>query len=418
MIRKPGPDLLLYVLAAISTVVGLLSIWDAGYARAAVNSLLLPREFQMQAVFAVGAVLIGLAAAKVPGDRWKDLALPGLLLSVVCLFLVELPVIGKEIGGARRWIDFRIFTVQPAEFAKLSVILFLAWALAMRKPWKEPRVRSMGDRIDKIWLPKLWRGLLLLGPVGVVVWFIEHEPDMATAMVIVFVMLAMFVLGGVTWKSIGSVILCGLALIGVMLMKEGYRLDRITNHGDRWSSKNIEGIGYQTTQSEIALANGGALGMGLGEGRAKHKLPAPTTDFILATIGEEFGFVGSLGVIVLLGWMTFRMFMMGLARNDAFGRLVICGIASWIGVQSATNIMMANGYFPPIGVPLPFFSYGGSSLVALWLAVGVTQSILSSKGISDKAVIDAEERSFRRSTTKGVRNRNGGVTREREAVLR
>lgn len=379
MNRRPGPDLLIYVLAAVATVIGLLAIWDSGYARAAVNDQVLPREFWMQGIYAVLAVLLGWGASKVPAQGWKKLAVPGLILSVALLVLVELPGIGKEIGGARRWIGVGPMTVQPAEFAKLGAILFLAWILSTRPVWKEPKVRNFAERLDRVWIPKLGRGLAILIPVGTVVFLIEREPDMATAMVIVFSMFALFVLGKVTWKSIVTLGVCGIAMIGGMLLKEGYRMERITNHAARWESQNIEATGYQTTQSEMALAAGGVIGVGLGEGRAKHKLPAPTTDFILATIGEEFGLIGSMGVILLLGVLTMRIFQLGMTRKDDFDKLALCGIAAWIGVQSATNIMMANGYFPPIGIPLPFFSYGGSSLLALWMAVGVSQSILSRK---------------------------------------
>lgn len=415
MIRKPNPDPLLYVLAGIATLIGLFAIWDAGYARAAVNGLILPREFFMQVAFAVisvaGCFLISKAKPKV----WEKIAMPGFVFCLILLLMVELPVIGKEIGGARRWIDLKIITLQPAEFAKLATILAFAFLLSVRKPWKEPVVKSFAQRLDRIWGPKFMRGLLLLGPLGVAVFLIEREPDMATAMVIVFTAFFMMVLGGVTWKSISTMALCGIALVGFLLMNQGYRMERITSHADRWSSQNLETIGYQTTQSEMAQAAGGLIGVGIGEGRAKHKLPAPTTDFILATIGEEFGLIGSLVVIGVLAALTFRLLQLGLARSDSFGRLVLCGCALWIGVQSATNVMMANGYAPPIGIPLPFFSYGGSSLLSLWAAIGVCQSIISQPAIADSAVIEDHRRSRNDSRTR-ANSRRSGAARERKVA--
>ncbi len=415
MIRKPNPDYLLYVLAGIATVIGLLAIWDAGYARAAVNGLVLPRELTMQAVFSIVAVSIGFAVGKVPAKTWKTIAMPGFVFSLILLFLVEVPFLGKEIGGARRWIDLKFVTIQPAEFAKLASILALAFLLSVRKPWLEPKVRSFGDRVDRVWIPKLMRGLYLLFPIGVAVLMIEMEPDLATAMVIAFTAFFMMILGGVTWKSIGTLTICGVALVGVLVTNQGYRMERITNHADRWSSQNLETIGYQTTQSEMAQAAGGLIGVGIGEGRAKHKLPAPTTDFIIATVGEEFGLIGSLIVIGILGFMVFRLMQLGLARSDQFGKLVICGVALWIGVQTTTNVMMANGYVPPIGIPLPFFSYGGSSLISLWAALGVCQSILSQPAASEKALVEVERSVGRaRSKSQGVaRIRSQGV-----AILR
>ena len=119
----------------------------------------------------------------------------------------------------------------------------------------------------------------------------------------------------------------------------------------------------------------GMIGVGLGEGRAKHTLPAPTTDFILATVGEEFGLVGSLAVIGLLGIITYRLYRTGASHKDMFAKLVLTGTATWIGVQTVVNVMMVNGHFASIGVPLPFFSYGGTSLLAIWMAIGISQSV-------------------------------------------
>lgn len=153
-------------------------------------------------------------------------------------------------------------------------------------------------------------------------------------------------------------------------------MDRILNHADRWSAENIEGIGYQTTQSEAAMASGGLMGVGLGEGRAKHKLPAPTTDFVMATVAEELGFVGSMVVLAIMGGLVWRLMVLSRSVEGQFGKLVLGGTASWIAVQSCTNMAMANGFAPPIGVPMPFVSAGGSSLLALWMAIGACQSVL------------------------------------------
>lgn len=414
MNRRPGPDLLLYVLAAACTVIGLLAIWDSGYARAAVDGKIFPREFLFQSGLSLVAVLFGWGASKVPVNFWKKMAPTGLVLAIFFLLLVEVPGLGVEIGGARRWIGVGSVTVQPAEFAKLAVIVFLAWAFSVRQPWTQPAgLKNFGDRIDRVWIPKIRRGLALLVPVGIVVFLIEKEPDMATAMVCVACMLAMFVIGGVTWKSLMSLGAVGLVLAGGLVMKEPYRLERVTSHAHRWESQYIETVGYQTTQSEIALASGGLIGVGLGEGRAKHKLPAPTTDFILATIGEEFGLIGSGVVLLMLAALTLRLVWLGMGRAVIFDRLVLCGVAVWVGVQATTNVMMANGSFPPIGIPLPFFSYGGSSLIALWLAIGVSQSVLCRQGRAAEASDEASE-GRGRASSRG--RRSGGLTRDRERV--
>jgi cell division protein FtsW len=186
----------------------------------------------------------------------------------------------------------------------------------------------------------------------------------------------MLVLGGVSRGSLLTLVSLGVLAVGLLVVLEPYRMERILHHGDRWSAENIEGIGYQTTQSEAAMASGGVFGVGLGEGRAKHTLPAPTTDFVMATVAEEAGLVGALTVTVLMGGIVWRMMVLARRTDDRFGKLVIGGVATWVGVQACTNVMMTNGFVPPIGVPMPFVSAGGSSLMALWMALGACQSVL------------------------------------------
>jgi cell division protein FtsW (lipid II flippase) len=139
----------------------------------------------------------------------------------------------------------------------------------------------------------------------------------------------------------------------------------------------VDDIDFQTDQSELAQANGGMLGVGPGSGRAKHVLPAATTDFVMATVGEEFGLVGVTLVIAVLFLMCVRLYSLAMKTKGEFGSLVLIGMASWIAIQTCTNVMMANGALPAIGIPLPFISYGGSSLLALWTGLGVCQSVLA-----------------------------------------
>ena len=214
------------------------------------------------------------------------------------------------------------------------------------------------------------------------------EPDLATAMVVTVVGVAMMVLSGMSRGSIISLGVLGLICVTFLVIKEPYRMARVSNHGDRWSQENIDGIGYQTTQSEAAMASGGLLGVGLGEGRAKHKLPAPTTDFVMATVAEETGLLGVVVVMGIMGGLVWRLMVMARDLNDRFGKYILYGTATWIGIQSCTNIVMANGFAPPIGVPMPFISAGGSSLMALWMAIGLCQSVA---GRSAKEVEELED---------------------------
>jgi cell division protein FtsW len=230
--------------------------------------------------------------------------------------------------------------------------------------------------MDTVMVPKLRRCLPGLWVLLAVV-LINKEPDLGTAAVIAATAFVMFVAGGVTRKTLFVGVLLAALGVGAMIKQEPYRMERIANHASRWSDQNMDDTGYQTVQSEVAQASGGVLGVGIGAGRAKHVLPATTTDFIMATVGEEFGLLGSLVVVGLLGAFVLRLIVLAGRAETQFGALVLTGIAAWIGVQACTNIMMANGFLPAIGIPLPFISSGGSSLISLWLGIGLAQAVLA-----------------------------------------
>jgi cell division protein FtsW len=283
--------------------------------------------------------------------------------------------------------------VQPSEFAKLATIVFLASLLADRKAWPtgmKPRKNAI-HWLDTILVPKLVRTLPGIG-VLISILLIEHGKDLGTAAVVAVIAFVMFIMAGVSRKSLvfGVVLaICGCVL---MVMKEPYRMDRVTNHLQRWSRQNVDDVGYQTVQSELGMAAGGVLGVGIGNGRTKHVLPATTTDFIMATVGEEFGLLGSLFVLAAVGSIVWRMFYLAQRVKSRYAMLVLGGVAVWFGFQACVNVMMANGFLPAIGIPLPFISSGGSSLIALWLAIGVCQSSLAPSPAKEEAVAPSSHR--------------------------
>lgn len=376
-------------LAVLASVVGLFFIFNAGYPRSiAAGRGAISREFLMQGAFLLLGLGIWRWAAVQPQDKWLRWSKGLWGICILALFAVMIPGVGYELNGAHRWINLRLFTIQPAEFAKVLVVLYLAGVLATRKAWplkiKKPKTTAL--YIDSIAIPKFKR-LMPAMWVGLAFVLTAIEPDLGTAAVIGFVGYVMFAVGGITKKSlvVGTVV---IAVLGVAFVRmESYRLDRIANHFHRWESHNVDGIAYQTVQSELAMASGAILGQGIGNGRAKHVLPAATTDFISTTIAEEFGFFGWLTVAGLLGALTFRLLSLARTANTKFGSMVLLGVGTWIGIQTVTNLMMANGTLPPIGIPLPFISYGGSSLAALWLGLGICQSVLA----PHMAVVQVEE---------------------------
>jgi cell division protein FtsW len=374
--RIPDPPLVL--LALLATLAGLFFIFDAGYARSLGEDRgLLPSEFRTQLVFTLIAVLGGAACIFIKAEAWPKI---GRGLFLVCLVLLCLvPRFGHEMNGAKRWIGFGPVSVQPAEFAKLAVVLYLAAVFHRRKPWPsglKPR-RDWAHWMDTVFVPKVGRILPAIWAFAAV-WLTEKEPDLGTAAVIGVTAFFMFVLGRVSRLSLIVAVVVAFAGCCVMVKQEPYRWDRIKSHFHRWDPGNVDDTAYQTVQSELAIATGGWHGLGIGNGRAKEVIPAPTTDFIWATVGEEFGLAGSLAILAVIGGITWRLLHQARRVPSRFASLVLNGFASWIGIQTCVNIMMANGTLPAIGIPLPFISSGGSSLLALWCGIGVCQSLMAS----------------------------------------
>ena len=403
-VRRFFADPFLFWVCLAASLLGLVAIWDAGYARGGAGGSVLPRELRHQAVFLVIAVLAGWGCTRIPRASWRWLGWVGLAVSFGLLIAVRHPGIGYSIGGAQRWIKLGVLTLQPSEFIKLAAIMFLAAAMAAHEPWKVRRkvIRNFGERIDRVVVPKFKRAFPFLLVLALAI-MVERQPDLATAAVIIAGAVAIIAVAGVTRKSLVILAAASVVLVGAAIADQPYRLERLTSHSARWEPENIRGRGYQTVVSETALARGGVFGVGLGQGVAKHTLPAPTTDFVLTTVGEEFGLVGALFVVMLLALVSWRLLWLAARAPDRFGRLALVGFGVWIGVQACTNVLMVNGSVPPIGIPLPFISYGGSSLLALWMAVGLSMTMAGKQ--SEKEVERPETRRY------GWRNRRARVSR-------
>ncbi len=385
-------DPILFWLALALTGLGLLFIFDAGYARSMRDGRgMIPKEFYNQVAFLFAGLLIAWWVGRVSQLKLKKWSVGIFLIGMLMLVAVEIPGIGVEMSGAHRWIGVSPFLLQPAEFFKVAAIIYLAGVFADRKAWpkKLPHFSNWAAKMDALAWPKIKRCLPAVWVfVGIVL--VEREPDLGTAAVVVGTAFVMFILGGVSRTTL----ITGMLFVGLgtmfMVKAQPYRMERIVNHEHRWDPKNVDDVGYQTVQSELAQATGGWGGVGVGAGRAKHVMPATTTDFVMATVAEEFGFLGSLTVIGLLGALVARLMWLAQMAHTRFASLVLGGVAAWIGIQSCTNIMMANGFMPAIGIPLPFISSGGSSLIALWLAMGVCQAVLRPVPVAKEALVEAD----------------------------
>jgi cell division protein FtsW len=287
----------------------------------------------------------------------RRLAWPAYLIGIVLLIAVLL--VGEEIKGARRWLEYGGFRLQPSEFAKLSLILILAWHC-------ERYMRRMHSLPKGILQPALLVGLIL--------GLIFVEPDRGTTVLLAGVSAVMLIVAGVRWSHLLPPVAAGLGGLAFMLAIDPMRLNRIM----AWlhPEEHRQGAGYQAYQGIIALGSGGLWGLGLGNGRQKlGYIPEHHTDFILPVIGEELGLIATGGVLVAFCLIILCGVRISLRARDAFGMLLGVGVTFLIGFQAFINIGVVTGVLPNKGISLPFISYGGSNLVLMLSCVGVLLSI-------------------------------------------
>jgi cell division protein FtsW len=302
-------------------------------------------------------LVLGLAAfftvSAVPYRIWKAAAFPMMAGVIALLVAVFIPGIGVKALGARRWVSLGFTVIQPAELAKLAIVVYLS-----------------------AWMSARLRGNLrsFLGLMGVVTGLILIEPDMGTAMIVTAIALLSYFISGAPIKHF-AILLPGLAAAALMLaVVSPYRFARLTAFIN--PEHDPLGSSYQIRQSIIALGSGGLTGVGMGKSRQKYEyLPEANTDAIFAIIGEEFGFLGSTVVILAYVVLVWRGWRIAGRIADPFGRMLAAGITGWIGVQAFMNIAATAALIPLTGIPLPLVSYGGSSLVVLLTGLGILVNI-------------------------------------------
>jgi cell division protein FtsW len=326
------------------------------------------------------------------------------LLGGSLVLLVAVLGVGSNVNGASRWIGGGSLQIQPSELAKVALILYGADMLA-RKP---KRARSIEGFMPFLLVTAATCGLIML------------QPDMGTTMVIVFAVGATLVAAGAQPRDLGKIALAiGVAAL-LMAIVEPYRMARLTaflHPGD-----SAEGAGFQAAQAKIALGSGGPLGVGIGNGVQKASyLPEAHTDMISAVIGEELGMVGIVGVVGLFGMFGYAGLKVAQKAKDVYGKLLVAGLTSLIVVQAIINLFAVMGLAPLTGVPLPFVSYGNSSLMATLFAVGLILNVARGgtggagpgSGAGKLRVVDGGSRADRRadrerSRSSGARKAKGG----------
>lgn len=353
-------DLVLIAAALTASVLGALLVHSA--TRHEFGSAYLVRHLLNLSI----GVAIALVAARMDRARLRAIAPFVHLAGIIGLLLVLTPL-GSEINGSRSWIQVPGgFSIQPSELAKIGLCVALPMLLA---PAAERRRRPSA------------RAILLAALVtGVPVLLVLAQPDLGSALVLVALALGVLVVSGASWPWLLGVVVAGVSAVAAAFttpLLSPYQQDRLTTFLDPGADP--RGIGYQTQQVRAAISGGGWGGQGLHSGdlTSTGAIPFQETDFIFSVAGEELGFVGAAFVILVLGLIVVRIALAGTRSQDPFVRLVCWAVATWFAVQAVENIGMNLGLLPVTGLPLPFLSYGGSSMFACWAAIGIVIAVTS-----------------------------------------
>lgn len=356
--RTPG-DRLLLMIALFLGVVGLVMIYSASGILAGKNyqdsAFFLKRQFLWMGI----AFFSFLIVSRIPLDRLRDWVAPMTLVVFALLIAVLLPGIGSEVNGARRWIRLGPAAFQPSEAAKLFTVIYLSHYVVKK-----------GDRI-RDFLEGLAPALVV---IGLQVALILVEPDLGMTVTILALATLLLFLGGVSFKHLASLGLLMIPLVLYWIFKTPYRRERVMSYLNPWSDPSASG--FQMIQSYLALGSGGIFGNGLGEGRQKlFFLPEPHTDFIFALIGEELGLIGTLSLLLLYVFLLWKGTRIAGSVEDPFHRMLAMGTTLMMTLPALMNMGVVTGLLPTKGLALPFVSYGGSSLLMNWVAMGLLYNV-------------------------------------------
>ncbi len=361
-------DVGLYLAAGGASVVGALLVWSATVRTA--GSAYLVRHLVTAAVGLAVALLVSRAGR----DRVRAAAPWAWVAGVVLLLLVPTPL-GATVNGSRSWIPLVAgFTLQPAELAKVGVTLALAVLLARRLD----RDRAPGPR----------QVLAAAVVVGVPTALVVLQPDLGSALVLAAVGVVVVVVAGLPARwvaALGGLLVAGVVLVLTTPVLSEYQRRRLTSFAD--PAADPQGAGYQVRQVRLAVGGGGLWGQGFMAGPRTQggSVPFQLNDFVFSVAAEELGFVGAAGLVVLLAVVVLRVLVVAARAEDAFGRLVGVGVAVWLAVQVVQNVGMNLALLPVTGLPLPFVSYGGSSMLVSWLAVGLVDAVQGRDGRASRS---------------------------------
>lgn len=357
--KKTTPDFILMIVTLMLLAVGLTMVYSASAIWADykfADSFFFAKR---QMLFAGVGIIAMFFIMNVDYWTWRTWAKVLIIICFVLLLLVLIPGVGNVRNGSRSWIGVGAFSIQPSEFMKLAMIVFMAKFLSE----KQKLITSFRKGL----LPSLGLVFLAFG-------LIMLQPDLGTGTVMVGTCVVMIFIAGARISHFAWFAVAGLAGFVALVLSAPYRIKRITSFLDPWEDP--LGSGFQIIQSLYAIGPGGLFGLGLGQSRQKFfYLPEPQTDFIFAILAEELGFIGGSFVILLFALLLWRGIRIALGAPDLYGSFLAVGIIAMVAIQVMINIGVVTGLMPVTGITLPFLSYGGSSLTLMLMAIGVLLNI-------------------------------------------
>ncbi|MGE5418153.1 MAG: putative lipid II flippase FtsW [Acidobacteriota bacterium] len=358
-LKQGPPDIVLFLSVLALVCIGLIMIFSAS---AVESSMQFHDEYHFvkrQLIWTVMGFGVLIIAMKFNYEKLRHLGLPAIGFAILCLILVLIPGLHIDALGAARQLNLGPVSFSPSELTKTCLILFLAANL----PKHMARLKQFSA------------GLLpYLALVGLICGLIMLQPDLGTTFVIAVTAFLLLMVSGAKWGHLLGLAGAGAVLVGLAIWLEPFRMVRFIAFWDPW--KYDKGAGFQTIQSLYALGSGGLFGVGLGRSRQKFfYLPEQHTDFIFSILGEELGYLGVMVVLALFVLFIWRGFKIAMKAPDSFGALLAGGITIMVAVQAAINMLVVSGSLPVTGIPLPFISYGGASLIFTLAAVGLLLNV-------------------------------------------
>lgn len=352
--QRVGPvDRILLLLVLLISSFGLVMVYNTSIS-ASVRLYGHPYQFILDQAtwFGIGIVVL-LITSRVSYKIWYKLCVPLLFVTIGLLLLVFIPGIGVKALGASRWINLGFITIQPSEVTKLAIVIYLS-------AWLSTKERQ-----------RLGTFLLFL---CIILGLVLLQPDMGTSIILFCIAISLYIISGSSIKELGILLPLIVGAFTILAIAAPYRLQRLTSFLN--PEADPLGSSYQIRQAILGIGSGGVFGVGFGQSKQKFEyLPEANTDAVFAVVGEELGLVGSSIVVLLFLLLVYRGFQISRRTSDRFGAYIAAGITAWVAFQSAINMGAIVSLLPLTGVPLPFISYGGSSLLVLLAAYGIVLNI-------------------------------------------